>query len=92
MDEIVAPGPGSIRIFTDEGVDWLPAEASLYFEETGMEIGTDTIAVLDVDADEIGAEYTRISQRLQIELTLRDCVELRERLSQTIARYTEMLT
>ena len=85
MEELVPYGPGSIRIFVEDETaglpseDWLPAEVSLHFETTGEEAGTDTIAVLDLDAMEIGAEHVKVMQRIQIELTRDDLINLMEK-------------
>lgn len=84
MEEIVAPGPGSIRIAIEEGDDWLPAEVSLYFDEVEPQEGTDTIAVLDLDAMEFSAEHEKVMQRIQIELTEGDLIALREKITSVV--------
>ena len=76
MTEIIPSGPGAIQVATEDGVDWLPAEVSLHFEIVGEQEGTDTIALLELEAQAVTYGHEAVMQRIQIELTAGDLVAL----------------
>lgn len=88
---VVAPGPGAA--YADEGTGWESADVSLRYEATSpkWESGGDTVALLQLDADVPVRHGDTRKMAIQCELTLDDCIELRERLSQVIATRTGML-